>query len=618
MRERISQRERMSASLEAVRPSGGWTLVVLSVLAGLLLSIPLAHFLLGESVPYVLRCTHILVRDWLGLTGSKPFMAIGIAPSQREVELSLALFALHATPVKIIAATQAAAMIGLIAWNPFGQKSKETYRKVRDRERDLVSPSELSKEISNGPKTIGHEFKPNKFDFVVPGVRGLRFPERSLASMLGLVGGAGQGKSNLLRQFVASRRKSDEKCFVIDVNGEYSSIFYRPGDVILSLFDERSTKWDLWQEDLPPEDIADAILETGEHVSTSGGAEFFSTASQLVLSALLKGVKSEAELWRLATLDRERLVKEIGKFPGLAKQMLGKGSDAQTLGVIASALRKLAPFEYVNRIAREREQITKKVEEDFSVSSWVRNGKDKRWVFLVATDATLSQTRTLFRIWITALTKTLMARSESDENERIYFVCDELATVGKIPKLSDFLTAVRRKRGRAVLGFQSFSQIESIYGATDAKTILQGLQNLVVFRCADPTMSKLMAERVGKVEAIENVLSHGLDSKTNRYVPNVSETFRERWIVSPNTISNLGIGEAVVSVAQFSPAIVKFSDVKMPSVTKTAHAYERRLQAASTHKADEDHGVDFYPDEPPDSLYDEQDMGESQTLLEGL
>jgi hypothetical protein len=80
---------------------------------------------------------------------------------------------------------------------------------------------------------------------------------------------------------------------------------------------------------------------------------------------------------------------------------------------------------------------------------------------------------------------------------------------------------------------------------------------------------------VGKIEAIENVLSHGLDRKSNRYVPNVSETFRERWIVSPNTISNLGIGEAVVCLAQFSPAIVKFKNVKMKKETETAHFFEK-------------------------------------------
>jgi hypothetical protein len=50
MSERISQRERMSASLETVRPSSGWLLLFLGTLAGLALSIPLAHLLLGDTV----------------------------------------------------------------------------------------------------------------------------------------------------------------------------------------------------------------------------------------------------------------------------------------------------------------------------------------------------------------------------------------------------------------------------------------------------------------------------------------------------------------------------------------------------------------------------------------
>ena len=66
MSERISQRERMSASLETVRPSSGWLLLFLGTTVGLALSIPLAYLLLGDTVPYILRCTHILLRDELG------------------------------------------------------------------------------------------------------------------------------------------------------------------------------------------------------------------------------------------------------------------------------------------------------------------------------------------------------------------------------------------------------------------------------------------------------------------------------------------------------------------------------------------------------------------------
>jgi hypothetical protein len=574
MKRELSLSQRIEAARNSVKGNGYNSLYLLSIFCGLLCSIPLAYILFHGHFEWLFNATRWKIASAFGFDQMPFLQKIGWAPDKLEMRFSKLFFEEYSISIWSIVAVQFAGSAVSLFYVSGRKLGKKNYIQLRSGERDAVTVKELSNEIAKKAKEKNSLFVSHIHDFVIPGHKNLRIPERSLASMLGLVGGAGQGKTNVMNQFVSSRRSNGGKCFIVDVNGEYASKFARAGDIVLSLHDSRAAKWDLWNEEIPMQDLAESILEMGETSYTTGTSEFFVTASYVILVAMLNASKSADELWNLINLPRDELVSRIKRMPGLAKQMLGATNDGQTAGVLASAVRKLSFLEHLNKRALARESRRDFQEETFSVSNWVNDSQDKRWVFLVATDSTLNQTKTLFRVWITSLTKSLMARSEAEGNERIYLICDELASVGKIPRLSDFLTAVRRKNGRAVLGFQAISQLENIYGKIDTSTIIQGLQNLIVFRCADPAMANLMAERVGKLEVLEHTFSQNLDSKSRQYVPQVSERIRDKWVFSPNTISNLPIGEAILCMSQFSPCLLKFKQVSFPAQCPTAESFE--------------------------------------------
>ena len=570
----LTNQERLSASTRAVRSNGNFLWFALPFLAGLVVSIPLLHLLLGESISSFYLALRLIVQDNLGMTDSRFFSKFDLDVTSRQVKAAHNFFELMKVKVWSVAATQAFVTIGLIVWNPFERKKKASQKRLASAEHYLVSPKELVKEIKNSAKKDAR-FKPSELDFYVPGIKGLRIPAVNLSTMMGLLGDSGAGKTTLLRQFVDSRKANREKCFVLDINGEYSSVFCKPGDVILSLFDTRATRWDMWNEDIPFEEIASAINETVEQgVYTSSAADFFNTASHVVLTSLLNASDSEESLWKLATLDRDSLVQLLLQMPGIAKQMIGKGTDGQTLGVIATALRKLAPFEHLNRSARIREQKTGIKEEAFSISKWVNDENDRRTVFIVTTDASLDQAKPLLRIWITILAKTLMARSEMTSSEKVYLVADELESIGKIPKLHQFLTTMRRKGGAAVLGFHSIDQLVNIYGQVSADLIIQGIQNIAIYRVQNPAKAKYMAEFLGKIEVIDHVFTQSLDKKTNQYQPGISESVREKWVISPEMISRFDDGEVILRLARFSPCKLRFSNVEFPKVCGVAKKYE--------------------------------------------
>jgi hypothetical protein len=570
----ISNQDRLNASVDSVKGAGGWWWLLGPVLAGLCVSIPLYHLLMGKDAFFYYRVFGVILQDILGMTDNKFLDAFGLSPSQKRVTAAYNLIGFYPYRFWSVAATQVIITVGLIAWNPFGRKRKFLKKNGDDGVHLSATPRELAKEIKKSPKVHGEEFSPTPFDFHVPGFKGLRIPEPTLATMLGVVGDSGSGKSVFLRQFVASRRATHEKCFVIDMNGEYSSRFYKPGDVILSLFDKRAAKWSPWEEGLPMEEVASAILEIQEQQATSSTGDFFNTASHVVLTSLLHATDSPESLWELATLDRETLVKVLSEMPGIAKQMVGKGTDGQTLGVIATALRKLAAFEHLGKHAKAREAASGKVEEYFSISKWVNNPSDRRNVFIVSTDRARDQSKALFRIWISTLTNTLMARHEGANADRIYLIADELDTVGRIPKLAQFLTTMRRKNGRAVLGFHSPDQLVANYGEVHARLIMKGFQNLVIFRFKDTNEAKKMAEYFGKVEVIEHTYSHSIDRKTYQPVASTSETIKEKWVVSPDFIAKMIKGQAILRLADFSPCVLRFQEIEYPQVTYQAAHFE--------------------------------------------
>src|SRR2546425_3346299 len=75
-----------------------------------------------------------------------------------------------------------------------------------------------------------------------------------------------------------------------------------------------------------------------------------------------------------------------------------------------------------------------------------------------------------------------MDRAEQDQ--RLWFVVDELDSLGAIDGLKDALARLRKFGGRCVLGFQSIAQVSSTYGRGEAQTIVENCGNTLILRCS--------------------------------------------------------------------------------------------------------------------------------------
>ena len=90
--------------------------------------------------------------------------------------------------------------------------------------------------------------------------------------------------------------------------------------------------------------------------------------------------------------------------------------------------------------------------------------------------------RSLISTWMRLAIFEAMNQSEGDQ--RLWFIIDELDALGPIDGLKDALARLRKFGGRCVLGFQSIAQVSGTYGHAEAQTIVENCGNTLILRCS--------------------------------------------------------------------------------------------------------------------------------------
>jgi hypothetical protein len=435
---------------------------------------------------------------------------------------------------------------------------------LRSGEQALVTPKNLDAAIRKAvrDKARPHTFRDND---VVFGKERIRVVDETIGLHLGIGGASQTGKTNAINQLLASRREAREKVLIVDPNGEFFARFGREGDVILSLHDTRAAKWDFWSEGVSEEELAKALVEVRDGMDAS--SKFFQTTGRAVLTSLLRIAKKAKdrlpELWRLANLPAEELESVLRSHHEISHRYLGQGDSGQAAGVIATSLMNLEFLKYLNHHASARE-AAQGPEVSFSIRSWILDESDSRWVFLVASDSHWEQTRPLVRLWFDVASTAILERvpPAGGELTPLWLVCDELSTVGLLPSLPKVLDRGYKYRGRLVLGFQSLSQIQQIYGVDASANIMQGLQNLLIFACNETRLAREFSERLGRAEVEEYESSVSPAEGKNPMRVSFAARQRERVSVTADEIRGLPENVAYLKLARLPPTKIHFPYVR--------------------------------------------------------
>ena len=167
-------------------------------------------------------------------------------------------------------------------------------------------------------------------------------------------------------------------------------------------------------------------------------------------------------------------------------------------------------------------------------------------LFLPYGASQIAALRSIIATWVRLAIFEAMSGAEGDR--RLWFVVDELDSLGAIDGFKDALARLRKFGGRCVLGLQSIAQVSSTYGAGEAQTIIENCGNTLILRCSGSEhggTSQFASRLIGEREIIRRQTSrardrdHGFGARGARRSTSVSQQHVTEVAVLPSELEQL-------------------------------------------------------------------------------
>jgi type IV secretory pathway TraG/TraD family ATPase VirD4 len=344
----------------------------------------------------------------------------------------------------------------------------------------IVDAAELNARTSSGD---------GKADVTGVTIGSVTIPRMLEAQHFLISGTTGAGKTQVINGMLRSIRKRGNRTVIADPAGGFYSRFGRASDVLLNPFDSRSAEWSPFAEiraDYDCERIAKAIVPDG----VGDGAEWHHYAQTLIAQCML-GMHRSGErsikklLYWLTTADQKELGTLLSGTPAAA--LCAKGNEkmlASTRGIISTYL---GVFQYL------------KDEGTFSIRQWIQEEWRDDWMFITYRDDQMGLLKNLVATFLELAVVEGLSLSEN-QDRGLWYVMDEVDSLGKISSLRGGLTKLRKYGGRLVLGLQTISQLRTTYGRDEAQTLIANTSVKCILRAGDAETAKSMEYELGEQE----------------------------------------------------------------------------------------------------------------------
>src|SRR5580704_6893017 len=304
---------------------------------------------------------------------------------------------------------------------------------------------------------------------------GVAIPPDDYFKHFKLIGTTGTGKTTAIRELLGSAIARGDRAVFADPDAGYLEHFYNRnrGDIVLNPFEPQSVKWDLFAEiknSFDVDQLANGLIPNCDDPSARewrGYARTFLAA--VIRRCRFSGNANPADLWRLLMVASADELRPI--VAGTPAQPFLDPDNARMFGSIRSvAGSAMAAYEYVQN---QRATL-------FSVREWVNDRAHPGMLFIPYRAGQIAALRSMIATWMHLAIFEAMSQPEG-RDQRLWFVVDELDALGAIHGLKDALARLRKFGGRCVLGFQSASQVSSIYGG-EAQALVENCGNSLILR----------------------------------------------------------------------------------------------------------------------------------------
>jgi len=435
-----------------------------------------------------------------------------------------------------------------VLWSRFGSNLKD--EKIEEGSNRILSAFEVRK-ILKRLKAVS-TFKIGKMPLV-----------KDMETRHFLVtGSTGSGKTNLMHNLLPQIESKGQPAIVIDQTGEMISKYYRPerGDIIFNPFDERSHDWDFWKDcssKIDLESFAEILIGFNSK-KTNNNIDFWESAAQSIFVGVTEHLQSR-EYYSI-----EELYNILSQTPDDQMQFILQGKDAAkhftkanaktAASIMSVLLANTKPLRFLSDTSRGNKKFSLK--EHFAL---IKNGSGA-WLFLAAKPSHRNLTLALLAC-LTELSMSRLMEIGINRDRRLWFVIDELPSLGKLPVLTQ-LMAEGRKYGACILaGLQSLNQLYSNYGHYDGSTIFGQFGTTFFFRNSENSIAKLVSSMCGTETVVRQQKNTSFGANEFRDGVSYNEQQQRKPLVDIDDLANLGVGECFTILPEPK---VRLSKMKTP------------------------------------------------------
>ena len=333
-----------------------------------------------------------------------------------------------------------------------------------------------------------------------------------------LHGSTGSGKTQLLMQFLEGIRRRGETAIIYDKEGVLKQHFFSQplGDKELNPLSIFCENWCLWEE-------CDSPLALGTLASflmpkaVQGSDPFWVDSARTIFTALawkMKDYPDKSPLNLLkalltTTLDEMREALMGTEAANLVDKEIAK-TAISIKSVLATYTKSLRFLEGLDKTDKPRFSIKQWIKQVMQPQTPNNRQPQKPWLFITSQSEIHHEIKPLVSAWL-GLAMQGIQSLPTDTHQRIWFVIDEAASLHRLETLSDVFADFRKFGGCAVVGVQSISQLEFLYGQYEAHAITDLLNTSIYFRSPKNRIAKWVSQDLGEqtVDEVRESQSYG-------------------------------------------------------------------------------------------------------------
>lgn len=331
---------------------------------------------------------------------------------------------------------------------------------------------------------------------------GVPVPPQSEPEHFLIEGKTGAGKTQAINEMMRKVRRRNQAALIADPAGGYLARFGREGDTVLNPFDARTVDWSPFlevEDDYDYRRMAIAAIPDAESDKT------WTTHAQVLFTGVFKALHQRGE----------HSVKQLLYFMTQAEQteLADLLADSPAAGYTKPANARMLESIRSTGCAPLSTWIYLPDKGTFSVRKWVRESDTNRaCLFMTYTDAQMGELKTLVACWLELAIVEGLSLTES-QSRRLWFIMDELDSLGRIMSLRAGLTKLRKYGGVCVSGLQTIAQLRHTYGHDEAQTLLSCMTTKLILKAGDGETAKYFENEIGQQEVEREEISEGSSQK---------------------------------------------------------------------------------------------------------